>query len=199
MVKKKKRRVQSTSKKRELDLNAAASWPVWECLVRKNWRDTFVLAEILVSKTPPFGGVVSCMFLVDLACLGPKQGFVTQFPTQEKYEREFRTLMTDSIPMTGVNFPLAAKILRESISYAQELGFELPRGVQQGLSALGKLDAADECEEEIPLGGHDGLPHFMAGPDDDVDQILRTLEASCGRGNYNFTEMQGPIPPDIFD
>ncbi|MFW5803040.1 MAG: hypothetical protein ACOCWJ_03895, partial [Verrucomicrobiota bacterium] len=181
-------------------MKTAAQWPVFECLISECWRDTANLTEILISKEPPFGGVACCVFLVDLGCLGPKQGFVTQFRTKAEYEHELRSLMMSRNPMFQADYCLAAKILRESIAYSSRLGFKLPPEVLQALSALGSLEeAASECQEDIALGAPDGKPVYMAGPDDDVDRIMSILTASCGHGNFHFTVPQSPIPPDFFD
>jgi hypothetical protein len=182
-----------------LELSVAASWPVSECLISASWRDTTTLAEILISKTPPFGGIVSCVFLVDLGCLGPKQAFVTQFRTRAEYEREFLPKMTSRNPKIHAEYPLAAKIIRESIAYSSQLGFDLPHGVQGALSALGSLEDAAECQEDIPLGADDGKPYYMAGPDDNVDHVMGILVAKCGHGNFHFTMPGSSIPPGFFD
>jgi hypothetical protein len=156
------------------------------------------LTHILVAKEPPFGGVICCVFLVDLACLGPKEAFVTQFRTRGQYETEFRTIMTNREPMIPVEYPLAAKVISESLRYARHLGFESPPQVSTALDALGPLDAAAACQQEIPLGGKDGRPYYMAGPNDDADHIIATLTRTCGSGNFHFTIPGGPIPRDFF-
>ena len=184
---------------RSLGLEAAAPWRVFECLVASEWRDTTRLTEIVISKEPPFGGVVSCTFLVDLGCLGLKQGFVSQFRTKREYEDVFRAMMLARIPMSATAYPLTVKIIRESVRHARELGFTPSHHAQRALSALGPLDVADECPEVISVGGPDGRPYCVAGPDDDVDHIVATLIRKCGAGNFSFTAPLGTIPPGFFD
>ena len=188
-----------SSHERKLRLEAAALWPVFECLISAWWQETTNLTHIIVAKEPPFGGVVCCVILVDLGCLGPKEAFVTQFRTRGQYETEFRASMMNRDPMIPIEYPLAAKIISESLRYARHLGFELPPRVSRTLGALGPLDAAAACEQEIPLGGEDGIPFCMAGPDDDVDHIMATLTRTCGNGNFRFTIPGSPIPRDFFD
>lgn len=182
-----------------LGLEAAATWRVFECLISAWWHDTTKLTHILVAKEPPFGGVVCCVFLVDLGCLGPKQALVSQFQTRSQYETSFRSIMMGQHPMISMEYPLAAKIILESLRYAQRLGFELQPQIDKALSALGPLDAAAECQQEIPLGGNDGRPFYIAGPDDDTDHIMATLIRTCGHGNFQFTIPRGPMPQDFFD
>jgi hypothetical protein len=188
-----------SSTQRELGLEAAALWPVFECLITTTWQEPTNLAHILVAKEPPFGGVVCCVFLVDLACLGPKEAFVTQFRTRDEYGAEFRPLMMNRYPMIPIEYPLAAKIISESLRYARNLGFDLPPRVSKTLAALGPLDVADTCQQQIPLGGEDGLPSYMAGPHDDVEHIMATLNRTCGKGNFHFTIPTSPLPRDFFD
>ena len=190
-MKQKKRNVHSgQSGERKLGLDAAAGWPVFECLVSECWRDTTTLTEILIAKEPPFGGIVACVFLVDLGCLGPKNGFVTQFRTIEEYKTIFRTMMTGRNPKISTDYALAVKIIRESIRYARDLGFDVPQTVQKTLSALGSLNVASKCHEEIPLGGKDGRPFYMCGPQDDINKIMDILVRKCGHGNFTFTIAQ---------
>lgn len=184
---------------RSLGVDAAAPWKVFECLVSSWWRDTTKLTEILIAKEPPFGGVVTCMFLVDLGCLGPKQAFVSQFRTKPLYESEFRDVMIARNPLVATAYPLAVKIIRESLRYAESLGFGPWEGVQKTLSALGSLQVADACEETIPVGGPDGKPFYMAGPDDDVEHIMNTLTRKCGHGNFEFVAPFGSVPGSFFD
>ena len=172
---------------RKLELDAAAMWPVFECLITAGWQDTTNLTHIIVAKEPPFGGAVCCVFLVDLGCLGPKEAFVTQFATRYQYEAELRATFMNQGPMIPIDFPLTAKIISESVRYARHLGFDLPPQVSATLGALGPLDAAAACQQEIPLGGKDGNPFYMAGPYDDTDHIMATLTRSCGKGNFCFT------------
>jgi len=67
------------------------------------------------------------------------------------------------------------------------------------LSALGSLQVADACEETIPVGGPDGKPFYMAGPDDDVEHIMNTLTRKCGHGNFEFVAPFGSVPGSFFD
>lgn len=180
-------------------LEAAAPWPVFECLISSWWKDTTKLTNILIAKEPPFGGVVSSAFLVDLGCLGLKQGFVSQFRTKLEYETEFRALMVSQNPMVMAEYPLVVKILQESMRYARQLGFDAPQGVRKALSVLGSLDAVAQCSERIPLGGKDGQPFYMAGPDDDVEAVINKLTLKCGRGNFNYTIIENPQYPDFFN
>ena len=61
------------------------------------------------------------------------------------------------------------------------------------------LDVADMCQQQIPLGGEDGIPSYMAGPHDDVEHIMATLNRTCGKWNFHLTIPTSPMPRDFFD
>ena len=101
--------------------------------------------------------------------------------------------------MIPAEYSLAAKIIKESIVYSNNLGFGLDQSIKNTLKALGSLDASADCREEIHLGASDGRPIYIAGPHDDVDYVMSTLVSKCGKGNFHFsTATEGPIPPGFF-
>jgi hypothetical protein len=75
------------------------------------------------------------------------------------------------------------------VEYARQLGFE-PH--PDFAPARGHLDH--------PVGpnpirfGHNGKPLFIQGPYDDPRRIMRTLDRTVGKGNYNFTVVAGDPP-----
>lgn len=184
---------------KKLGLENAAPWPVIECLISSHWPDNMRLTDILITKKPPFDGVVCCAFQVDLGCMGPKQAFVTQFRTFSEYENRFRSSMMNRGINKKVDYSLAAKILQESIVYSEQLGFSPPQMIINTLKALGSLKCAKECDEEIPLGGDNGKPLYVAGMDDDSDQIIKILEERCGKGNFHYIASNSPFLSDFFN
>src|SRR5439155_9763655 len=53
----------------------AAGWPLYECLVPRDWQTEGEIIQILVVRRSPQGEVVAGTFLVDLGCLGVKDAF----------------------------------------------------------------------------------------------------------------------------
>jgi hypothetical protein len=39
------------------------------------------------------------------------------------------------------------------------------------------------------------MPFFVQGPDDDAEQVLRTLERTAGPGNYHYWAAAGDVIP----
>ena len=87
--------------------------------------------------------------------------------------------------MIKADVNLVAKIIREAIAYARELGFRPDPDYRDAIPVLGDADP-DACDVPIPLGGKDGKPLFIAGPDDDVDRIMSKLTRKLGPDGFHF-------------
>jgi hypothetical protein len=164
-------------------LRAAAGWQLHECLLTKAWRDTSELTQILVARRSSAGQVAVGTFLVDLGCLGVKAAFGRLFDTVKEYE-ELRDKMRSRQEMVKADLNLVAKIVREAIAYAQELGFRPGRDYHDAMLVVGDADP-DACDESIPLG-RDGKPLFIPGPDDRVNLIMAKLTRKLGPGGFHY-------------
>lgn len=151
----------------------------------QSWRDTTQLTQIVVARRAPDGRVAAGVFLVDLACLGVKDGFARLFNSRWEYERELRSRITESQPMEQADLNLAAKIIREAINYAANLGFSPHPDSADAMLVLGKADP-DACDVPIPLGGPNGKPLYIAGPYDDVQAIMNRLLRKLGPDGFDY-------------
>jgi hypothetical protein len=86
--------------------------------------------------------------------------------------------------MIHADLNLAAKIIREGVAYARELGFSPNRDIRDAELVLGDADP-DACDEEIPLG-RDGKPFFVSGPYDNVERILDKLTRKLGPDGFHY-------------
>ena len=137
-----------------------------------------------MARRSPTGQIAVGTFLVDLGCLGVKNAFATLFDSQREYRREFRADMMARQAMVKADLNLAAKIIREAIAYAGELGFKPHRDYRDAILVLGDADP-DACDVPIPLG-KDGKPFFVAGPYDNVDRIMAKLERKLGPDGFTY-------------
>ncbi len=158
----------------------AGQWPLQECLITKDWRTPGEIIQILIARRGPLGQIGVGTFLVDLGCLGVKDAFGYQLDPVE-YDR-LRKQMKSQQKMISANLNLAAKIIREGMAYAERLGFKPHRDYRQAQPILGDANP-DACPEEIPLG-KDGKPFFIAGPYDNVRQVMAKLEKAVGPGEF---------------
>ncbi len=174
---------------------AFSTWPLHECLISETWRTTMDLTHVLVTRKPPKGGYYCCLLLVDQACLGVKNGKIARFKTDEEYD-EFVGSIRDRL--APAEYLLGVKIVRDSIAYAQGIGFSPAPAAREALAVFGSLEIAAECPEEIPTGDpNDGMPFFIAGPNDNSARVLGILRSTCGEGNYHFIMPLGPMPSDL--
>jgi hypothetical protein len=162
----------------------AAHWPVYECLVTRDWDQPGELVQILIARSSPAGEIAAAVVLMDLGSLGVKNAFANYFPLQRDYE-ELRESLRGRQPMVRADFNLVAKIIREGINYAKSLGFSPHRDYREAEPFLRDADP-DSCRKTIPLG-IDGKPYFVSGPYDDVPRIMRTLAKAVGPGNFEYT------------
>jgi hypothetical protein len=164
-------------------LRASASWPLHECLLTKAWQDTSKIVQILVSRKSPAGQVAIGAFLVDLGCLGVKAAFGRLLDTEREY-KELRDDMQSRQKMIKADPDLAAKIIREAVAYAKDLGFWPDPDYRDAMLVLGDADP-NACDTPIPLG-KDGKPFFIPGPDDKVNLILAKLTRKLGPDGFDY-------------
>lgn len=164
-------------------LRMSGDWPLHECFLTQEWQQESVIVQILVARRSPMGQIAAGMFLVDLGCLGVKNALGRVFNTRPEY-RELRDGMMARQKMIKADLDLAAKIIREAIAYADELGFKPHRDYRDAMLVLGDADP-DACDVPIPLG-KDGKPLFVAGPYDNVDRIMARLRRKLGHDGFHF-------------
>ncbi len=164
-------------------LRASGGWPLHECLLTKEWQKEGAITQILVARRSSSGQIAVGTFLVDLGCLGVKSAFGRIFNTRREY-RQLRDGMTARQSMIKADLNLVAKIIREAIAYAKELGFKPDPDYRDAMPVLGDADP-DACDVPIPLG-KDGKPFFIAGPYDNVDRIIAKLTRKLGTDGFHF-------------
>ena len=166
-------------------IREAGQWPLLECLIPEEWQDTKNILQIVVARRSPQGQVAAGVFLVDLACLGVKDGFPAVFPSQREYEQRLRRQVTGRQKMMRADLNLAAKIIREATEYAARLGFRVHPDAVEAMPILGDANP-DACDVPIPLGGPDGKPMYIAGPYDNVRAIMNRLLRTLGPGGFSY-------------
>jgi len=167
------------------------SWPLYECLISEEWQKEGMITQILVSRRSPQGQIAAGVFLVDLGCLGVKNAFPS-LPTPQEY-RELRASMEANQKLVEADLNLVAKVLREAIAYAGELGFKPQRDYYDARRILGDADP-DACDVEVPLGAKDGKPLFIPGPYDNARRIIARLTRKLGPDGFYFM-----VPVEVDD
>ena len=176
-------------------LSQAKTWPFHEILINEDWQEPNALVQILFARRSPAGQYAIGGVLVDLACLGVKTGYGGIKDRSDYLSVRNKISQHQNLVPTDVN--LVAKIIREGVAYAKSLGFRPDPDYRDAMTILGDVDP-DACDEDIPLGGEDGKPYFIAGPHDNVDLIMKKLTWAVGPDGFHFFAPIGP-PPDFGD
>jgi hypothetical protein len=166
-------------------LRTSGSWPLDECLLAQEWQEEGAIIQILVVRRSPFGQIATGTFLVDLGCLGVKSAFASLFDTRHEYKEKLRDEVFANQDMIQADVNLVAKIIREAIAYASDLGFKPDPDYRDAMLVLGDADP-DVCDVPVPLGGQDGKPLFVAGPYDNVDRIMAKLTRKLGPDGFHY-------------
>jgi hypothetical protein len=176
-------------------LRRAASWPLYEVLLSEAWTAPDGLAQIIVARTSFTGQIAAAAFLVDLMCLGVKSALVHVFDSYDDYEWNLRRGATTSDSMRFAELDLVAKIIQTGLDYARQLGFHPDPDYQHAKLLLSDANPA-ASPIHVPVGGPEGKPLFIAGPYDDVPQIIRTLTRAVGPDGFHVIL---PVPEDELD
>jgi hypothetical protein len=142
---------------------------------------------LVVSRFKADGRVEAGSFLLDVFCLGVKDANFHHFSSMADYQEGLiDRLFPDGNPMRMT--PEAARKLTEgAISYAKGLGFSPASDYKKAGRVFGGITTAN-CDEQFVFGKN-GKPLYAQGLSESpacVERILRTLEARCGEGSYDY-------------
>lgn len=118
-----------------------------------------------------------------------KNAYARVFPTRAAYEEQV-SHMAGFIPLNRVSLDDAAKVIAEGIAYAKQFGFPPHRDYAKAAPFL-EGAVPENSHLTVRLGGPEGKPIFVAGPNDDARKIVQLLTRRVGQGNFNYIV---PIP-----
>ena len=175
-------------------IRRARQYPIDECLIGEGWEESG-LAEVLLTRRQPDGLIAFGNYLVDRFCLGLKNTFCNANLSRATYESKLKRAPERPYSFVPCPVPLAHEIIYGAIDYARGLGF---RPHEDFALTRHVLEPRDRFPEEAGVEfGKDGMPFYIAGPRDNMDQVLRTLRRAVGEGNYHFLVPSGrPGPPE---
>ena len=166
-----------------ISVAGAENWPLRECLITSEWRDTKQITQLLIVRENARGHMAVGVLLIDLACLGIKNGYLDGFGSYNSFEFGLLGHISANQEMVSCTLDLAAKIVQVATDYARGLGFEPHRDAKPALRLLAGAQP-ERILETIPTGGPNGKPFYINGPDDNPEKIVRTLERTVGVGNF---------------
>ncbi len=138
-------------------------------------------------------------YLVDHWCLGVKDAVPPRKMGITGYQHMVvNSEMQFSEPFVDITLEQAQAIVYGAVDYAHSLGFE----PHKDFNAKAQIHLGLRPETLMPIEfGKDGQPFFISGPYDNVDQVMKTLEASVGAGNFHYLaamDGSGLGDPDLF-
>ena len=172
--KKRKEKVSSIRVEKRVTLSMSpemvARLPIHECYVAKRAFETG-MGTVVVSRKLNNGQIAMGMFLLDLWCLGVKNCFFRVCSAMD-----FKTQMdglNNNEPITLITPEHARKLVEECAAYAEGLGFEPHEEYEEASYIFGNIDAS-KCNEKFEFGSG-GQPLYVAGPDEDEDDMAEIL------------------------
>lgn len=198
-AKRKKQKAQQRSRPvmgRKAQLREAATWPVMECWVNREWQDPMHLNQVVLARRNPNTGIiVLASYLVDRACLGVKNALVANFATAQEYRERFLAGVKERQDMIQVDVNHVAAIVKAGLDYAASLNFRPHRDYAEAAILLGDADPT-AFTEPIPVGGPEGKPFFISGPYDNVDKIMAHLTRLLGPEGVHYMAAFDPETGD---
>ena len=138
------------------------------------------LSTVVIARTRRYDKLSVATFLVDPQCLGVKNAIPPRVLDRLAL-REYvgACFSTYGEPPLEIALDLATHLVHGAVAYARTLGFEPHPDFERARDHLGAWDGPSPIRF-----GHGGKPVFIQGPQDDPWEIVRTLERSVGRGNF---------------
>jgi hypothetical protein len=165
----------------------ARNLEIFECLINPDWKERGI-ADVVVARKHTNGNITAAIYLVDLFCLGVKDTMYL-FNEIEAVYREKLQPVEDVNPFIKIEYILAHNIIYAAIEFAGDYGFVPHKDFNSVTKYLLEEDTDDVELIDIECG-QDGKPSYFQGLDDTkatVARIIKQLERTAGRGNFNFT------------
>lgn len=166
---------------------AASAFGVNYCMVTGGLFDLGI-GYVVLGRTNSPSTVATAVLLVDVFCLGVKNGFYAEL-THVKFLDMVDGLagMDNDNPLVDIDPPCARRIVAGAVAYAEQLGFAPHDSYPPAEALFGDIDAGS-CPTEYVFG-KDGKPFFVSGPHDTpakIRKVMRTLFDGTGEGNFDY-------------
>ena len=164
----------------------AAVGPIERCYISSACHDGTGIGPVILVRRLGAGQYMVAVFLVDVFCLGVKDVVGRKFSPTDMHEMIAQ--QNSRNPLKSVSPGIARGFVEAAIDYAMSFGIA-PHSDYRKVSPLW----GDVQPEPVPAEyqfGHDGKPHFVAGPYDDVirqKQVVQALVANAGEGNFHYS------------
>jgi len=144
----------------ERSRSAARTFGVSYCLATNNLFDVGIGHVIIGRTISPFK-VAFGVFLLDVYCLGVKNGFYGE-RTHDELKEMIDKLAGDEHPFVDISPECARKLVESAVAYAENLGFAPHSDYPPAAALFGDINAG-ACPTQYEFG-KDGKPFFVSGP-----------------------------------
>lgn len=164
----------------------ARKLPFHECLIRDDWKETN-FSPVVISRKRANGNFIAATYIVDLTCLGVKDTSFIYNIDPYSYEENIKGMEQGmGFKFHKIEPELAQNIIYGAVEFAEDCGFQPHKDFTNITEYL--LDPVESIDFiDVHFGGEDGKPSFFAGPYDDAEKIIATLQKTVGEGNFHFT------------
>ena len=157
-----------------------------ECYINHDWKKT-KMCQVVITRKHVTGNVTTCMYLVDLSCLGVKDTLFRFNISPEDFKNFLEK--AGGAHLISISYELAHNIVYAAIEYAEQYGF-MPHKNFSSITCY----FLEEDNDAVPLikvqcGGTEGKPLYTnTGFDNPAREreILAQLERTAGQGNYHY-------------
>ncbi|MBI4647792.1 MAG: hypothetical protein HY738_14685 [Bacteroidia bacterium] len=162
--------------------------PFGDCYMNKS-AIPIGMVTVIVTKQMPSGNFILSAYLLDIYCLGLKSSLLS-FDIDAKTKKFIvDSFSASSGKMEKTDIVYLHNLIYGAINYSRKLGFGPDKSFKNSEMILNP-DLVDDGISKIEFGCN-GKPMFIQGPDDNVNDILATLNKIVGKGNYDFTILGG--------
>jgi hypothetical protein len=158
--------------------------PLYKCFINEDWEENN-MGNVFIVRKHVTGNVTTCIYLVDLACLGVKDTF---FRFNVPFVEIEGIMEKNPVPFIEISYDMAHNIIYAALEFAEEYGFKPHKDFTSITSHFLEEDTDDIPIIEIECG-KDGKPMYVnSGYETAARQreILAQLERTAGEGNYHF-------------
>jgi len=164
----------------------AALGPIEHCYISTACHDGKGIGPVFFVRRLGAGRLMGAIFLVDVYCLGVKNVVGRIFSSSEM--NEVIAKQNGRSPLKSVSPGIARGFVEAAIDYAMSFGLAPHSDYRKVAPIWGDVEP-EPVPEEYQFG-HQGMPHFIAGPFDDLmrqKQVVQALVANAGEGNFHYS------------
>lgn len=170
----------------------ARTLPIHECWINTDWEESG-MATVVIARKHSNQNITFCLYLVDILCLGVKDT-IYQFNVLHSEYRNFLEKISETMEMKITDYVLIHNIILSGMEFAEEYGFK-PHKDFTSITEFMLEEDDDDIDLIVILCGKNGKPLYVRGPFDSdatANKILKQLEHTAGKGNFDFIQEIDP-------